>query len=369
MKIALVHELLTTKGGAEHVLNVLAMAYPQANVYTLLAKPEVVEQYNLQNRLKKSSLQTKIESIPLLGKLLPLNHHLWLPWLSSAAKQWDFSDYDVVISSSSAFAHHIQVTPPVKHICYVHSPARYLWDRTHDVQKRMNPLKRWYFSTLAHKLRQQDVLIEHKNCSLLAASQEVRRRIELYWREESTVVYPPLADHWLEARQHTTPPTNDYFLVVSTLAPYKRIELAIEACNQLNVPLKIAGSGSAESRLKQLAGPTVKFLGHVPNTELPDLYYNAKAVLFVGEEDFGLVPLEAMSQGTPAVGYAKGGALETITLGITGELFTEPTAASLASVLQNFDQKMYSIDECKATAQMFSVEKFLRKIQSLVVGH
>lgn len=366
MKIAIVHELLTMKGGAEQVLMTLLRAYPQADVYTLLAKNDIVQFYELGNKLHKSSLQKRIESIPLLNKLLPLNHHVLLPWLSATAKQWDFSAYDVVISSSSAFAHHINVPPHCKHVSYIHSPARYLWDRTFDVQKNLPWLKRWYFWLVSHKLRQKDASIEHNNCTILAASQEVQRRIELYWRTKSTVLYPAIAQHWFEENLQRQAKEQGYYLVVSTLARYKRIDLAIEACNSLQVPLKIIGSGSDLRRLQSLAGNTIQFLGHVPNTDLRTWYQGAKAVLFVGDEDFGLVPLEAMSQGTPVIAFKKGGALETINPGVTGEFFTEPTSQSLAAVLTTFNKNTYDSKRIVEYAKKFSEGHFIHAMKNIV---
>lgn len=354
------------KGGAEHVLSMLVRAFPQADVYTILAKKSIVEELGLRNRLQKSSLQKNIESLPLIGKFLPLHHHLWLPWLPGTVQAWDFNAYDIVISSSSAFAHHIKVPSHCKHVSYIHSPARYLWDRTFDVQKNLPWRKRWYFWLVSHKLRQKDASIEHNNCTILAASQEVQRRIELYWRTKSTVLYPAIAQHWFEENLQGQAKEQGYYLVVSTLARYKRIDLAIEACNTLQVPLKIIGSGSDLRRLQSFAGNTIQFLGHVPNTDLRTWYQGAKAVLFVGDEDFGLVPLEAMSQGIPVIAYKKGGALETITPGVTGEFFTEPTSQSLAAVLTTFNKNAYDSKRIAEYAKKFSEGHFIHAMKNIV---
>ncbi len=378
MKVALVHELLTMKGGAERVLRVLAEMFPDAPIYTLLYDEKKLGDWFPKERVITSALQKipnvlpkKLRSYKL--QALVLNHHLYLPWFPQAVERWDFSGFDLVISSSSAFTHGIITNGKPKHLCYVHSPARYLWDRTHDVLERaghgiLGPLRRAYLGHVFHKLRIWNTESADRSDALLAASKTVQRRIELYWRRESSVVYPPIDEIWFQ--QPTTynlpPTTSSYFLVVSTLAPYKRIDLAIEACNHLRLPLTIAGNGPDRKRLEHLAGPTVTFLGHVPEEHLSELYRGAIATIFPGDEDFGLVPLESMACGTPVIAFRSGGALETVQEKITGEFFQEPTAASLAETLQHFDRSHFSEDTCRIHARKFSRESFEQGIRETV---
>ncbi len=362
MKIALVHELLTMRGGAERVLRVLADMYPDAPIYTLLYDQKKLGDWFPASRVKAA-----------LSPNRGFNHHLYLSKFPAAVESWDFSGYDAVISSSSAFAHGIITNGNPKHLCYAHSPARYLWDRTHDVQAQagkgmLGRLKRWHLSRTFHPLRVWDSEAADRADVLLAASKEVQRRIELYWRRESSVLYPPIDDMWLQpaptsagAMEHP-----EYFLIVSSLARYKRIDLAIEACNQLGVHLKVVGEGADAGRLKALAGPTVEFYGWRTGDELRDIYANAKATLFPGDEDFGLVPLESMACGTPVIGFAKGGALESILPGKTGELFGEPTGESLAKVIKKFDPKNYKADECINQAKRFDRKTFEAGIREAV---
>jgi glycosyltransferase involved in cell wall biosynthesis len=362
MKIALVHELLTIKGGAERVLRVLTDMYPDAPIYTLLYDEKKLGDWFPASKVKVALRPTR-----------GFNHHLYLSKFPAAVESWDFSGYDAVISSSSAFAHGIITNGNPKHLCYVHSPARYLWDRTHDVQQQagkglLGALKKWHLSRTFHPLRVWDSEAADRPDVLLAASKEVQRRIELYWRRGSSVLYPPIDDMWLQpaSRPAGAMEHPDYFLVVSTLARYKRIDVTIDACNRLGMHLKIVGQGPDAGRLKRMAGPTVEFYGWREGDELKDLYANAKATLFPGDEDFGLVPLESMACGTPVIGFAKGGALESILPGKTGELFAEPTAESLAAVMKTFDPKKYSKSDCVNQARRFDRKTFEAGIREAV---
>lgn len=362
MKVALVHELLTIRGGAERVLKVLADMFPEAPIYTLLYDGQALGDVFPKERVRTSRLQKWAG--------LSTNHHLYLSKFPAAAEAWDFSEFDLVISSSSAFAHGIITNGKPKHLCYIHSPARYLWDRTHDILEKagrgpLGALRYHYLSSVFHRLRTWDAESADRPDMLLAASAEVQRRIQLYWRRESEVVHPPIRDIWFESELPKTP-SRDYFLVVSTLAEYKRVDLAIEACNALKVPLKIAGTGRAETSLKKLAGPTVEFLGHQNDAQLKDLYANARAILFPGDEDFGLVPLEAQACGTPVIAYRSGGALETVTEGVTGTFFTDNSASSLEGVIRTFDHKKYSSHSCRSAAQKHSESAFVHTMNATI---
>lgn len=368
MRVALVHELLTINGGAERVLQILAEMFPQAPIYTLLHREQTVRELGFDGRIVPSTLQKYAG--------LSTNHHLYLPFFPAAVEAWSFDSaqddihsFDLVISSSSAFAHGIITNGKPKHISYVHSPARYLWDRFHDVQHTTrNPLARSYHSWIAHKLRVWDAEAAQRPDLTLAASTEVQRRIEMYWNVESDVLYPPIADTWFSNHKdmHDQMEHPNYFLIVSTLARYKRIEIAIEACNETQQYLKIVGTGPDMQRLKALAGPTIEFYGHRQGDELADLYANAQAVIFPGHEDFGLVPVEAMACGTPVIAFRGGGALETIKEGVTGAFFDEPTALSLTHALQSFDHKKYSIQECRTQAQKFRKDVFVQELYSKI---
>ncbi len=372
MKIAIVHELLTMKGGAERVLRVLADMFPDAPIYTLLYDESKLGDWFPKERVHPSALQSSLTSHVSRLTSRPINHHLYLRKFPSAAETWDFSQFDVVLSSSSAFAHGIITNGKPKHLCYVHSPARYLWDRTHDVLEQaakgmLGPLKRRYLSRAFHELRIWDTEAADRPDMLLAASKEVRRRIELYWRRESRVLYPPIDDHWFSSSNRgLRSRRDDHYLLVSSLRRYKRIDLAIDACKLLNRPLRIIGEGSDLARLKRLAGANVEFLGYQSHEQLKELYANARAALFPGEEDFGLVPLESMACGTPVIGFAKGGAPETIVPGKTGELFNEPTAQSLAEAMRRLESTSYDREALMNQAKRFDRKTFENGIRESI---
>ena len=272
-KIALVHELLTMKGGAEKVLRILANMFPDAPIYTLLYDEEKLGDWFPKHRIRTSTIQKSLQfkaysQLSIINSQFPYNHHLYLNSFPRAVEAWDFREFDLVISSSSAFAHGIITNGAPRHISYVHSPARYLWDRTHDVVDRsstglLGPLKRWYLEHTFHKLRIWDSESADRPDVLLAASKAVARRIELYWRREGTVLTPPFDDEWYTPLNNKIDRTSEpSYVVISTLVPYKQIDLVIAACNVLKRPLTIIGDGPDYQRLKNFAGPTVQFLGY-----------------------------------------------------------------------------------------------------------
>ena len=383
MKVALVHELLTLRGGAERVLRVFAEMFPEAPIYTLLYDEKKLGDWFPRHRVRSAQFPAHYALLPnfqfsIFNFQFRFNHHLYLSKFPQAIEAWDFSAFDLVISSSSAFAHNIITNGKPKHLSFIHSPARYLWDRTHDVLEQagsglFGPLKRMYLKRVFHTLRLWDAESAARADLIIVSSKEVQRRVELYWRRGSTVVYPPIDDFWLHTHDsplttHHSPLTihdsQSYFLVVSTLVPYKRIELAIAACNTLNIPLVIVGEGPDRKRLQKLAGPTVTFLGYSSKENLSDLYRNAKATIVPGDEDFNLVALESMACGTPVIAFGAGGPLETVIEGATGEFFREPTAESLEKILSGFDRKRYQTDTCQNRAKEFSKETFQKNIRA-----
>ena len=378
MKIALVHELLTMRGGAEKVFKILADMFPDAPIYTLLYDEQKLGDWFPKERIHTSSLQQSFTTNYQLATTHSINHHLYLSRFPRAIEAFDFSEFDLVISSSSAFAHGIITNGKPKHLCYVHSPARYLWDRTHDVTLQAQKswfgyFKKWYLEHIFYTLRIWDAEASYRPDKLLAASSIVQRRIDLYWRRQSTVLTPPISNFWLEdsmskvnyQKSIITPynlKPNTYYLIASSLVRYKRIDLAIEACNTLQKNLLIVGEGPDQKRLQSLAGPTIQFVGYKNDDELKELYNNAEATLFCGDEDFGLVPIESMACGTPVLAYRSGGALETIKEHETGEFFDKPTSESLEEVIKKFDQKIYSKEIARSHAQKFSEDQFRQGI-------
>jgi glycosyltransferase involved in cell wall biosynthesis len=369
MKIALVHELLTMRGGAERVLQILADMYPEAPIYTLLYNEKKLGDWFPKERVRTPKAPAPYALLPTPYRF---NHHLYLKHFPKMIESLDFSEFDLVISTSSAFAHGIITNGAPKHVSYINAPARYLWDRTHDVTEKaskgiLGPLKKAHLERTFHTLRTWDAEAAGRADVFLAASKDVQRRIELYWRKESSVVYPPIDDFWFEKSfGGAQRETSDYFLIVSTLVSYKNIDLAIEACNALKLPLKIVGEGPYKKALKRAAGPTIEFYGYRQRDELGDLYTDAKALLFPGIEDFGIAPLESMACGTPVIAYRAGGPLETIIEGKTGTFFDEQTSQSLIDVLEKFDANNFNADACKHRAQEFSRDRFESHIRDAV---
>ena len=375
MKVALVHELLTMRGGAERVLKVVAEMFPEAPIYTLLYDEKKLGDWFPRERIRFSSLQ-KFSG-------LSTNHHLYLRRFPKAVENWSFdgaqddTPFDLVISFSSAFAHGIQTSGKTKHLSYVHTPARYLWDRAFDVLDRvcrvgalratpLQGLRRRYLEHTFHKLRQWDAMAAERGDHLLAASKATQRRIELYWRRESDVLYPPVdVDEFplYEGKR------DDYYVLVSTLVPYKRIDLAIDACNALGKNLKIIGEGPDEKNLRKRSGKTIEFLGYLSHKDLVPVLQNARGFIFPGEEDFGIAPIEAMACGTPVIAYGKGGALETVVVGDTGMFFGEQTSASLGEAIQKFERQSFDPRSCRKRAEEFSRTKFEDGLQKAIQLH
>ncbi len=359
-RVAIVHELLTQRGGAERVAKRLADMYPEAPVYTLLYDETKLGAWFPRERVRTSDAQKWAG--------WSMNHHLYLKKFPAAVEAWDFSGFDVVLSSSSAFAHGIITNGRPRHISYVHSPARYLWDSTHDVRERaghglLGPLKQWYLDCTFHRLRIWDSEAAERADVLLAPSREVQRRIQLYWRRNSEVLTPPIDDQWFAA-----PPRGDkedYLLVVSTLSAYKRIELAITASEKCGKKLKIVGEGPHLSALQSIVGPHTEFLGYVDHDGLIDLYGKARATIFPGHEDFGLVPLESLACGTPVIAFAAGGALETVTPD-TGVFFRDATAESLTGAIDELDRRAFDASACRAQAERFRAAAFEQRIRTIV---
>ncbi|PIR48663.1 glycosyltransferase family 4 protein [Candidatus Peregrinibacteria bacterium CG10_big_fil_rev_8_21_14_0_10_55_24] len=372
MRVALVHELLTIRGGAERTLKVIADMFPNAPIYTLLYDEEKLGNWFPKERIRTSTVQNSLLHTAYSILHTANNHHLYLPFFPSAVEAWDFCEHDLVISSSSAFAHGIITNGKPKHLSYIHSPARYLWDRTHEVLARagkgpLGPLKRRYLERAFHKLRLWDAEVSDRADMLIAASKEVKRRIELYWRRESSVLYPPLDDFWFEEQEgEGRKSEEETYLVVSTLVPYKRIELAVDACTKGGKRLTVVGEGPERKRLEERAGSTVEFLGYQPQQKLKELYARATATIFPGDEDFGLVPLESMACSTPVVAYRKGGALETVIEGETGVYFCAPNPDDLLAALETVSAQHFDTAKLTEHTRRFSRARFEEGLHSAV---
>ncbi len=360
LKVAIVHDFLTALGGAERVVWALHELFPDAPIYTL--------RYNeakTHNQFRDCDIR-----VAKLGKTwLGNKPALALPFLPNAVETLPLSDYDIVISSSSAYSKGVITKPSTLHICYCHTPMRYVWDWTHEYARENgydSGSKSIPHRLVTHYLRLWDQASAERVDRWLANSMNVAKRISKYYRAEATVLYPPVSLPESDTKS-TSPSDKPYFLIVSRLSPYKKIDLAIEASAQTQLPLTIIGEGSDRDRLEKLAAQMqapVAFLGYQDDKTIAQYYSHCRAFLFPGEDDFGITPVEAMSYGKPVIAYGKGGARETVINNKTGLFFDEPTTASLVETLKQFVDKEadFSVADCKNQAQQFSADVFKKKM-------
>jgi glycosyltransferase involved in cell wall biosynthesis len=362
MKIALAADWLPTYGGAEHVIAAMHQLWPSAPIYTTLAKRGSIGALN-DAEIATSSLQNWYI---FFGK-----HRMLLPWMPRAMERFDFSGFDVIVSSSHAIGKGIIPPSSACHICYCHTPMRYAWEMEdvylHDFGIT-GPLKKIAKKTL-RKLRRWDLCTARRVDHFLANSSETARRIQEIYGREATVIHPPVEDHFFAISMERPASTNHYFLAVGRLVPYKRFDLLIELANAQKLPLKIVGRGHDEKRLKKMAGPTVEFLGFVKDEELSTIYRNASALLFPQLEDAGVVPLEAQACGTPVIALGKGGALDTIVDGTTGLFFAEQTQESLENAISRFKAMTFDRAVIRKHAEQFSLVRFKERLAQEIGTH
>lgn len=361
MKVALVHDWLNTKyGGAERVLDQLAAIYPDAPIYTLVYSPEAAGEAIDPSRVRTSSLQR-------LPRWLQKRSRYLLPLIPTAIEQFDLSEYDVVISSSAAFSKSVITKPETIHICYCHTPTRFVWDYwpRYILEQRVGPMRRAAGHWLTSRLRIWDYYSAERVDYWIANSKTTASRIKKYYRQSvDRVVYPGVeVDNFKPVPQSQK---EDYYVTLGMLTPYKKIDMAIEACNKLGKKLVVIGGGPDLERLQEMAGPTVKFAGRVSDKERAELVAKAQALIFASEEDFGISPVEAMASGTAVIAYGKGGLTETVIKGVTGEFFDQPNVESLTTCLQNFDSSAYSTKKLTSRAGHFSSKRFAKEIQACV---
>ena len=352
MQIAFVHEMLVKLGGAERVVRTLLDMYPKSPLYTLFYKENVAQEWFSGIKVHPSSLQGYYELLKSPKWLLSK--------MPRAIEQFDFKKFDAVISSSSAFAHGVK-TDGVKHLCYCHSPMRYAWDYSHQYTKQMSWPMRFATAYLLSNLRQWDFRVAERAHQIVANSKHVQRRIAKYWRQESEVIYPPVRV------QDFTPSASheDYFLIVSALTPFKRIDLAVQAFNKIGRKLVVIGDGAQRKLLEAMAKPNIEFLGRKPDSVVGEYMQNCRALIFPGEEDFGITPVEAMAAGKPVLAYGVGGVLESVQAGQSGEFFEEPTVKSMLDGLTRLmvNEKDYDHKKIRALAERFDEAVFKEKIE------
>ena len=359
MRVGIVHDYLAQSGGAERVIEAMHAMWPDAPIFTSV--------YDRAATLKSfADMDVRTSFLQRWGWARTAKYHkLALPFFPLAFESFDFAGYDCVISNTTGFAKGVITGPETCHICYCHTPARFAW-RSHEylAQNGYGATKRRVLTILLHFLRNWDYAAAQTRVDyFLANSYNITRRIRKYYGRASRVLYPPVETNRFMLAQR---PAADFFLVVSRLLPYKRVDLAIAACNALGVPLKVVGGGPDLARLRSLAGPTVEILGRQPDAEVQRLMRECKAFIFPGEEDFGIAPVEAMASGRPVVAFGAGGALETVIAGETGVFFDEPTVESLAEALEQVGRLSVDGERLRRHATRFDVLHFQARLRLLV---
>ena len=368
MRVALIHDHLAQDGGAEKVLKVFADMFPQADIYTLLYEQKNADQYYKNREIHTSIIQK-----------LPggVKHYQWyMPFMPMAVEFFDLSNYDLVLSDTSSFAKGVITNIDTLHICYCHTPTRYIWSDTHQYIKELNYNK--YFkkiiSLVLNYIRMWDRMASDRVDKYIANSHFIAKRIKKYYRRNSYVIYPPVDVDRFEIVNEV----DDYFLTGGRLAPYKRIDIVIEAFNEISSKLKVCkvespklkifGNGVDMDRLKRLANnnPKIEFLGRVSDECIKDLYSRCLAFIHPQEEDFGITVVEAMASGRPVIAYKKGGAIETVIDGETGLFFDKQDANSLSKVIENFNPGKFNSQQIYNHAQQFSTERFKKEIVNYI---
>jgi glycosyltransferase involved in cell wall biosynthesis len=351
MKVAIVHYWLVGMRGGEKVLEALCRMFPDADIFTHAYRPEAISDTIRRHRV----FTTWISKLPAATRL----YQIYLPLMPQALEDLDLSAYDLVISSESGPAKGVIVRPDAIHLCYCHSPMRYLWDQYHVYRQRAGPLERLLMPPLIHRLRQWDVTSAARVDAFVANSNHVAARIRKYWRRDSTVVHPPVAVR--DFAPVPTPEVGDYYLWVGELVGYKRPDLAVDAFNRLRMPLVMIGRGRELGRIRNQAGPTIRVLGQVPFEVLKSHLARCRALVFPGEEDFGIVPVEAMASGRPVIAYARGGVLDSVVDGQTGILFQQPTSEALCDAITRFERSDLvdqATERCLSHAVGFTEDAF-----------
>ncbi len=358
MKVALVHDYLNQYGGAERVLEVFSEAFPEAPIYTLFYDEKLTSGVFKGKDIRTSFLQ----KIPFSRKY----HQVFPVFMPVAAESLDFRDYDVVLSDSASFAKGVITKPSTLHICYLHTPLRYAWDKSHEYLSEfpMPRVIKWVAPFVLAYLRMWDKDASSRPDILLTNSQFVRSRIRKYYGRDAEVVYPSIDPTFFGEEDISA--NGEYFLMVGRLTPYKRFGLTVEVFNELGWPLKIIGNGPERRRLERRAKKNVEFFGTVSDGTLRKYYAGAKALIFPQEEDFGIVPLEAMAAGRPVIAFRAGGALESVKEGETGMFFDEQTPESLQRVLHEFNSVRFDSEKIREHARKFSKDLFKSRIKEIV---
>ena len=351
MTLALVADWLPTYGGAEHVIGSMRILWPEAPLFTTVVAYDRIQELG----------QGDVRTVPFLQTLFRLTgKHQWLlPLLPHAMERMDMTGYDVIVSSSHAVGKGIVPPATSVHICYCHTPMRYAWEMEDQYLQDFRirwPLRSWVRAQL-RRLRRWDMSTAKRVDHFIANSSETQRRIARIYGRNSVVIPPPVEKKFFS---HPLGSREEYYLAIGRLVPYKRFDLLIELANRLSLPLKIGGTGPDIKRLQTLAGPTVEFLGFVPDAVVPELYGRARALFFPQIEDAGIVPLEALACGTPVIALAAGGVLDVVENGVTGVLVQDQTVDAFADAVHHFQTQTWDHERIRTSALRFHEDEFRR---------
>lgn len=363
LKVALVHDHLNQMGGAEKVLLALSDIFPDAPIYTLYYNKEDTKGVFSDKKI----ITSRIQKFPFPKKFFKY----YLTQMPKAIESFDFSSYDLVISSSSAFAKGIITPTNCVHICYCHTPTRYLWS---DSSSYIDSLKfpsflKGIIRSILYKIRIWDFISSSRVDYFISNSDYIGKRIKKYYKRTSHTIYPPVDNMCISSLKSVDKP--EYYIMVCRLRPYKKVDLVIEAFNKLgnNYKLKIIGDGDLDYYKSLAKSDNIEFLGYLDNEEKFEYLKNSIAFINPQEEDFGIAPVEAMMCGVPVIAYSVGGALETVVSGVTGEFFDSQDVDSLFSAISNFDYKKFDREKIKEHAEKFSASTFKKNILEFVNNH
>ncbi len=362
MRVAIVHYWLVSMRGGEKVLESLCRLFPEADIFTHVYDPEMVSKTIRRHKIST----TFISALPFARRC----YKKYLPLMPIALEQIDLRGYDLVISSESGPAKGIIPPAGAVHICYCHSPMRYIWNMFHDYRERAGFLAKLVMPPLAHYLRSWDAIASMRVDCFIANSQTVAARIAKYYRREAIVIYPPVDVDMFDSVPVTE--VEDYYLMAGELVAYKRPDLAVDAFNTSGRRLVVIGGGEMLTAIRKMAGPTVTVLGSQPFEVLRHHYARCRALIFPGEEDFGIVPVEVMASGRPVIAYGRGGVTETVTEGVAGLFFEEQSPAAIERVIRKFERMRFDSAAINAQAAKFHGDKFMSGFVSVLeraLGH
>lgn len=356
---AIVHYWLVADRGGELVLRQLLQHHPDADLYTHVYDPIEIRAIIGDRPLP---LTTSIAKLPFAKRLYPL----YTPLMPSALEHLDMAAYDLIISCEAGPSKWVIPAPNARHICYIHSPMRYLWDQRHLYRNKVPALGRPLFDVVTDRMRMQDVISSTRVDQFVANSTFVAKRVEKYYRREARVIHPPVATADIPLPQ----PHDDFYLLAGQLVSYKSTRLAVDACSKLGRKLVVVGDGPERKYVEQNVGPNLVYMGRVDRPTLVKLFSSCRALIFPGVEDFGIIPVEVLAAGRPVIGYAKGGILDTVEHGHTGWLYTHTGVDGVVTAIQDFEEweaQFRSADAVEA-ARRFSPEAFDQAWAALVSG-